>query len=172
MVHGAGVQGAESEKQGRGTSHSPDAMPQGTDQAESIQQALSTQEPLGLAILAAVLLRGPSSYLAAPVFTTFLPSRWQERDGSQQPGSRIPHSLSSLPSSSEPSHRSPVIFLPLHRAILLNISKKYSLTPSLFIYKNQLNTLLLCSIWILEQPDLYLAEIPLLSPQIPAQPRL
>lgn len=80
--------------------------------------------------------------------------------------------LSSRLSSSEPSHRSPVIFLPLHKAILLNISKKYSLTPSLFIYKNQLSTLLLCSIWILEQPGLYLAEIPLLSPQIPAQPQL
>lgn len=64
-----------------------------------------------------------------------------------------------------------MIFLPLHKAILLNISKKYSLTPSVFIYKNQLNTLLLCSIWILEQPGLYLAEIPLLSPQIPAQPQ-
>lgn len=81
-------------------------------------------------------------------------------------------SLPFLPSSSETSHRSPVIFLPLHKAILLNISKKYSLTPSLFIYKNQLNTLLLCSIWILEQPGVYLAEIPLLSPRIPAQPRL
>lgn len=80
--------------------------------------------------------------------------------------------LSSLPASSEPSHRSPVIFLPLHKAILLNISKKYSLTPSLFIYKNQLNTLLLCSIWIREQPGLYLAEIPLPSPQIPAEPQL
>ena len=57
-----------------------------------------------------------------------------------------------------------------HKAILLNISTKYSLTPSLFIYKNQLNTLLLCSIWKLEQPGLYLAEILLLSPQIPAQP--
>jgi hypothetical protein len=75
----------------------------------------------------------------------------------------IPFLLQTLPPQ-------PSDFPASHKAILLNISKKYSLTPSLFIYKNQLNTLLLCSIWELEQPGLYLAEILLLSPQIPAQP--
>lgn len=78
---------------------------------------------------------------------------------------------SSSPSSSKPSHHTqPSDFPASNEAILLNISKKYSLTPSLFIYKNQLNTLLLCSIWKLEQPGLYLAEILLFSPHIPAQP--
>lgn len=123
--------------------------------------------------LAALLLRGPSwrsPYLSAPSSPPPFPNGRKGTDPSSQEAPSP--TLSSLLSSSEPSHRSPVIFLPLHKAILLNISKKYSLTPSLFIYKNQLSTLLLCSIWILEQPGLYLAEIPLLSPQIPAQPQL
>ena len=84
---------------------------------------------------------------------------------SRQEGGSIPRSPSQSPPPPQPSD-----FPASHKAILLNISKKYSLTPSLFIYKNQLNTLLLCSIWKLEQPGLYLAEILLLSPQIPAQP--
>lgn len=81
-----------------------------------------------------------------------------------------PLSLLSLPFLLQTLPPQPSDFPASPKAILLNISKKYSLTPSLFIYKNQLNTLLLCSIWKLEQPGLYLAEILLLSPQIPAQP--
>ena len=88
---------------------------------------------------------------------------------SQQEGGSIPRFfLNPPPKKTLPPQ--PSDFPASHKAILLNISKKYSLTPSLFIYKNQLNTLLLCSIWKLEQPGLYLAEILLLSPQIPAQP--
>lgn len=80
------------------------------------------------------------------------------------------HSAPSLPALLQTLPPQPGDFPAFTKTILLNISKKYSLTPSLFIYKNQLNTLLLCSIWKLEQPGLYLAEILLLSPQIPADP--
>ena len=89
---------------------------------------------------------------------------------SQQEGGSIPRSLSQSLPPQKTLPPQPSDFPASHKAILLNILKKYSLTPSLFIYKNQLNTLLLCSIWKLEQPGLYLAEILLLSPQIPAQP--
>lgn len=88
---------------------------------------------------------------------------------SQQEGGSIPRFFLNPPQKKTLPPQ-PSDFPASHKAILLNISKKYSLTPSLFIYKNQLNTLLLCSIWKLEQPGLYLAEILLLSPQIPAQP--
>lgn len=76
-----------------------------------------------------------------------LHSRQEEAASSPLPPPHPPTTARDFPASS--------------KAILLNISKNI-LTPSLFIYKNQLNTLLLCSIWKLEQPGLYLAETLLL----------
>lgn len=98
-------------------------------------------------------------------------SREKDRESASVTAGRRKHSpFLSQPPQKKTLPPQPSDFPASHKAILLNISKKYSLTPSLFIYKNQLNTLLLCSIWKLEQPGLYLAEILLLSPQIPAQP--
>lgn len=101
---------------------------------------------------------------------SFWPQDKGEDIGKSPPGRRRQHSASSLPFLLQTLPPQPGDFPAFNKTILLNISKKYSLTPSLFIYKNQLNTLLLCSIWKLEQPGLYLAEILLLSPQIPARP--